>query len=74
MIQNLGDASLAERSASSQFTGLALGYALQMLSGEIFVKHLSIIVAAMIYHIKTSHTWIAIIYLHFTKSLILNYK
>jgi hypothetical protein len=28
MIQSLGDASLEERKASSQFTGLALGYTL----------------------------------------------
>jgi hypothetical protein len=74
MIQNLGSASLEERNASSQFTGLALGYALQMLGGEIFVKHLNVIVEAIIYHIKTSHTWLAICFLHFTKGLILNYK
>jgi len=45
-----------------------------MLSGEIFVKHLNVIIEAIIYHIKTSHMWLAISYLHFTKGLILNYK
>ena len=74
MVQNLGDASLEERKPNSQFTGLALGYTFQMLSGEVFVKHLNVIVEAIIYHVKTSHTWLAISYLHFTKGLILNYK